>query len=218
MPADHTSSLTAPLIRVLASRPGRKGRERGPIRLIRSSAHPCMLIAWRVPISVMPKRAARRSPPSPTAPLRPGHPTRHLPGRAFKGGCRMNLDEELLQIASRNVESLGPVPWTSEADRWTELVFCVLNAYAGGLTESQASHVRSLTDTLRGLGLIVPSKLAEAADPATDTATIMLYIMRRYGLTDLAASGATAALARLGRVVHQKYQGKIQRYLRSKAL
>lgn len=43
----------------------------------------------------------------------------------------MELGEELRQMAERHEEELGPVPWASEADRWEELVFCVIHAFVG---------------------------------------------------------------------------------------
>lgn len=125
----------------------------------------------------------------------------------------MDLSSELRELSLRHLDSLGPMPWAAEADRWAELVFCLLNAVAADDPERS----RELTDDLHRFGLIEPAVLLEVDDPASDTHRVVRHLLDRYGFDRAQITTATGVLARLARFVTDGYGGKLQRYLRRNA-
>ncbi|GAA0404298.1 hypothetical protein GCM10009541_54380 [Micromonospora gifhornensis] len=125
----------------------------------------------------------------------------------------MDLPSELRELSLRHLDGLGAIPWAAEADRWAELVFCLLNAVAGDDPERS----RELTDDLHRFGLIEPAVLLDVDDPASDTHRVVRHLLDRYGFDQAQIVTAAGVLSRLAQFITDGYGGKLQRYLRRNA-
>jgi hypothetical protein len=105
---------------------------------------------------------------------------------------------------------LSEKQWASGADRWAELVFCILD---GVLDDAPKS--RDLTNRLRDLGLLDPDTLA-IEDAGAESPVVIRYLLRQAGLDEDDVSRAVTAFAGLGVAVNARLGGSTQGFLRRK--
>lgn len=108
-------------------------------------------------------------------------------------------------------------PWSSELDRFDELVFALFTR----ISDRPELEVRQLVEELRALGLLdVPrlaavtveaGQLASADDPAVHQ---LFRTIGDSGLTDEMSWQMTVTLVELAHDLERGYDGKLQRYLR----
>lgn len=67
---------------------------------------------------------------------------------------------------------------------------------------------------LQEAGLLEPAVLARTSQPGEESGTVLRYLFARAGLGPAQVGRAGDQLARIGRAIEERYQGKIQRYLR----
>lgn len=121
----------------------------------------------------------------------------------------MDISDELLAIASRHEEELTTLFWASEKDRWTELLFCVLNAFL-----DDPVRARELVATLAGAGLTEPDVLAQAGAPGAESGAALRFILGSQLVEPADVTRAAGLLTRIASVTENRFQGKLQRYLR----
>ena len=119
------------------------------------------------------------------------------------------LDDDLRKLAARHADELAPVAWPSEDERWSELVFCLFNAFTDDAVKS-----RELVEALEQLAVIDPKSLARARDKGSPTGTVVRFASGRTGLAEADIEGAVQLVANVATVVLDRYDGKVQRYLR----
>lgn len=124
----------------------------------------------------------------------------------------MDVRDELEALRERHAHELGSIAWTSEVDRFTELVFCLLNA-----KEDDPPRVRTLVEVLARVGLDDPATLADATEPTSRAGATLRFVLAQYGIPADAVEDRAAILARLGTVVTSSFEGGIQRFLRRHA-
>lgn len=122
----------------------------------------------------------------------------------------MEITDELAELRTRHAHELGAIPWAAEAERFTELVFCLLNA-----DEDDPPRIRAAVQALAVLGLDGPATLAEAADPTSPAGVTLRYVLARFAVAD--GEAGARALGRLGSVVTASYEGRLQQFLRPHA-
>lgn len=121
----------------------------------------------------------------------------------------MDLKDQLQQLFEQHEPQLGTYAWMYETDRWTELVFCLLNQFY----RQEAEPARAAMATLRYLGLLRIEKLGTLEAGSAEEA-VAVYVLKQHGLSEQDARNAAGLLAMSAQVVGQRYGGKIQRYLR----
>ena len=132
----------------------------------------------------------------------------------------MELGEEVRRLVVDHADELGDLPWIWEADRWAELVFCLINAHYGDVrTDTSAEDVaeasRAITDTLSSIGLIEPEELAQAVE-RDQVRAVLSWVLGRHRYPAEATDSLIALLSESASTVTTLYDGKIQRFLRSK--
>ena len=109
---------------------------------------------------------------------------------------------------------LAGLPWLSEHDRWTELVFCLLDE----CTAQGSDVVRALVATLDYLGLTRAAVLSGLGDGQGERRAVVEYVLAAHGFTPQETGQAVDLLAELGKAVQVKHGGKMQRYLRTQGI
>lgn len=130
-------------------------------------------------------------------------------------GSSGSLVETLGGMTTKHADDLGLIPWASEADRWDELVFCIVNAFL-----RDPARARGASEMLSLLGLSGAETLARLAgepDGSSADRAVVERILSRHGLADDDAAAAADVLVRAASTVQRRYDGLIQRYLRAKA-
>lgn len=132
------------------------------------------------------------------------------PGSQVQVSPRTQVDELLVDLFDRYQDSFDKYQWPWEAQRWYELVYCVLSAVEGrfGPETRSASTVRVLME----LGLLEIPTVAEAA--ATTRRDIRM-VLERLGFSEEKANRLVRTLCVLAERLHETYEGKVQRLLRT---
>jgi len=116
----------------------------------------------------------------------------------------------LLQEAiQRHSEQLGSLPWASEADRWDELVFCLVNSYR----PDRSRDARLITYHLSGLGLTTPATLQELIDPTSHRAIAVRTALASLDLADAEERGLLKDLAEAADAIQSQHEGHVHRLL-----
>lgn len=134
----------------------------------------------------------------------------------------MGVTDELQELVTDHGDELAGVPWPWEADRWTELVFCLINAHRSALrddpfTEDDAAASRAIADALAAVGVIEPDQLARASEEGSDARTVVRWVLGNHAYRPEDADSLVAILSHAASTVVSSFDGKIQRFLRSKA-
>lgn len=83
--------------------------------------------------------------------------------------------------------------WALEADRWAELVFCLVSAYG----DDDPVRARQVTSALAGAGLCAPESLAGLANTSGDAHAAARYVLAHHGIGE--GECQTLPLASMGR-------------------
>lgn len=124
----------------------------------------------------------------------------------------MDLTQELGELAERHSHELGALPWPSEADRWAELVFCLINAFMG----DDATQARKALEGLSKAGVLLPEHLSRARELGSPEGTVVRYVLGVYGVSEADLERVADALGRVATATQMRYAGKLQKYLRDK--
>ena len=124
-----------------------------------------------------------------------------------------SLKDQLNSAFHAHGTDLPQYGWPSEADRWTELLVCLIHQTrsAGAIEE-----VREAIEIWRRLDLVAPSELA-AIQSGSKEELVMLFTLEKLGFTDEQAKEALGAAMKAAQAVNLRYSGKIQRCLRTYA-
>lgn len=114
----------------------------------------------------------------------------------------------------RLFDQYGPLikghPWTSEDDRWAELVFCLLLQ----CSQKDAKSIRLLVTDLRKLSLLDIDRMVSLDDPANQTRVVFVYMLQHHMFAEGTIAKTCTLLAHVARHLRENYDGKIQRFLR----
>jgi hypothetical protein len=124
----------------------------------------------------------------------------------------MDIQTELKQLYERHESLLPTYAWASEADRWAELVFCLLSQ----CSDQDAETIRGAVAMLEALGLLDVDLLATLAERKPE-GTVIAYVLKQHGLEEQEVQCAVATLIRAALAFQRDYEGKVQRYLRRHA-
>lgn len=123
------------------------------------------------------------------------------------------LKDKLQEIYDQHEPDLSAYVWVSEADRWAELAFCLLNQ----LTDLEPEQVRMIVNRLQDLGVLRIVALAGDGPEYQETRTVLAYVLKRYGFSDQDAERGVQLLTHVAQHVQRDYAGKIQGFLRRHA-
>lgn len=119
------------------------------------------------------------------------------------------LADLLENAVKRHSEHLGSLPWASEADRWDEFVFCLVNSYR----PDRSRDARLITYHLSGLGLTTPAALQELIDPNSHKAITVRTALSSLGLSEGETRALLKDLAEAADEVQAQHQGHVHRLL-----
>jgi hypothetical protein len=122
----------------------------------------------------------------------------------------LDLQTRLRELYEQNASELETFAWVSEAERWGELVFCLLSL----CTKQDPQVSRTAVQTLQTLGLLEPNTLASVSKGRGDPAVVLSFVLRQCGFEPAEAEKAVTLLADAAEGVRRVYGGKIQRCLR----
>ncbi len=122
----------------------------------------------------------------------------------------MDLSDHLDQLFDRYRDSLPSVLWPSEADRWAELLYCLLNQVGG----ESAERTRAAIENLNGLGLLDVSALSDEHGAGDESPVMIKYTLKHYGFSPDDAERGYQVIRAAAAAVQAKYQGKMQKFLR----
>jgi hypothetical protein len=109
----------------------------------------------------------------------------------------MDLKSHLRELIERHKADLAGYAWTSETDRWAELVFCLLNQCG----PQQPENTRLAVTILQYLGLLEIEKLARLEDKDDEGPPVVRYILKHLGFSATDTTRAVALLARAAEVI-----------------
>jgi hypothetical protein len=122
----------------------------------------------------------------------------------------MTLEERLTGIFEARRHELPVHAWPSEAARWAELVFSVLQRLHGGDPEVTRQSVTIFLAT----GLLEVPTLA-ALNP--EAATTCRYVLASHGWREDEITKAIQVLQAMAKVIQKRYRGKLQSIVRRHA-
>jgi hypothetical protein len=122
----------------------------------------------------------------------------------------MDLKARLQQLHEQHQSDLAAYAWASEADRWVELIFCILLQYS----TQRPEPTRAAVAMLRELSLLDLDRMLGLADPNNENGIVFLYVLQQHGFQEDDAKSACRLLAHVAKIVQDQYDGKIQSYLR----
>jgi hypothetical protein len=122
----------------------------------------------------------------------------------------MDLSQQLMELLDAHSEYFGAHAWPSEADRWAELVFCLLHRLKGG----DAQVNRQATQLLFAAGLLNVETLAKAEPESTATAG---YLLSTHGWSADEAEHVVCLLQSIARAISKEFAGKLQAAVRRAA-
>lgn len=121
----------------------------------------------------------------------------------------MDAKTQLPQRFEWQEADLAAHAWMSEADRWAELVFSLLNQ----CSDQEPETTRTAVTVLQDLELLKIGKLAVIEKPIDENAVVLAYVLKRYGFSEEDAQSAVSLLAQVAKVMQKDTGGKIQQYL-----
>jgi len=121
-----------------------------------------------------------------------------------------DLTMHLQELSEKHGPGLPWHPWLSEAERWNELVFCLLNQCA----DLEPAVIRTAVELLQALELVDLQHLAQIDSIDTESAAVIRHVLVRLGFTLEDANRAILLLSHTGKVTRDLYAGKIQQCLR----
>ena len=122
----------------------------------------------------------------------------------------MSVPDDIERLYEDYRSLLAPYLWASEDDRWTELVFCLLNQ----CSPNDPDGVRSALAILGDLKLLDPTALLHLDDPDGHESIMFSHVLGKNGFSKEDAQRAAKLLRAAAEVTNEQYGGKIQRFLR----
>lgn len=116
----------------------------------------------------------------------------------------------LQTLIARHGEVLEYVPWSSEHERWLELLFCLAHRQR----PRDAGLTRHTIGILNDLDLLSPSDMADPDYAAGQSGVMCHAILIRYGLTPASATRVINTWCRAAVIVGNAAGGKVQLILR----
>ena len=118
-----------------------------------------------------------------------------------------NAERELTEMYQATIPYLEDYPWELEEDRLADLV---VNLFAGiGINPSTAKHAVGL---LSALNILMPRDLVKIEK---NQVTFIREIFINAGMNETESLAAASALLKLGHLINNKWDGYIQKFLRS---
>lgn len=117
------------------------------------------------------------------------------------------VEQELSDLYHATIPFLEEYPWEMEEDRWAVLVVCLFSGI--GIDPEVAGKA---VDLLKGLGMHSAKDLAILNE---DENAFVKWVLLQSGIEAGEAEKATLCLLKFSRLVNNKWDGYIQRFLRS---
>ena len=117
-----------------------------------------------------------------------------------------NVRAELTEMYQATIPFLEDYPWEMEEDRWAELVISLFSGI--GINPATSKHAVEL---LKELNMLVPKDLEEIKNGQID---FILKVFLKAGMNAGEAEACADALIKLSRVINNKWDGYIQKFLR----
>ena len=133
-------------------------------------------------------------------------------------GADLMLDEKLLELYKAYEPLLGENLWPWESQRWTELVFCILNASTrpevspDSIREAARVLEKSHLIDIAVLGSLDPVK--EKKDSSHPHVVAVQAILKNFGFAEDEIQTAVATMCQLAAGFKKNYEGKVQKCLR----
>jgi hypothetical protein len=121
--------------------------------------------------------------------------------------------EAIADVVEKYAEQLENLAWVSEADRWAELVFCLISQCTPQGPEASRKAIGMLQD----LALLVPAQLAALENEDDEDAIVIARVLKRHGFKPDEARTVVRLISHVAGWVTREYEGKVQRYLRQRA-
>ena len=104
----------------------------------------------------------------------------------------MDLTKQLQSMLERNQSDLTGYAWLSENDRWTELIFCLLQRFV----DQDPAVTREAVLLAQRLGLFTAKAMAELSIADSEPRIVLSYILSAHGFSRTAAADAARASRR----------------------
>ena len=121
-----------------------------------------------------------------------------------------SLQSNLASIIDDYGSDLPVGNWSSEKDRWQELLVCMINQVK---PEPNMDEVREATDIWEKLNLASPSTLSTIKDDDREYSFLVMTLLQ-YDFTEHEAQTAVNTAIALAKAVTDNYNGKIQTCIR----
>ncbi len=122
------------------------------------------------------------------------------------------LGNAIARLLDANATAVAALAWTSEQDRWAELVVCIVGSCVGW------DEARSIVADFETVGLLRPSRLAVVSGADSEATSVARFVLREHGVSRFDIERLLRALARVGHVVHESFGGRVQKFIRARAL
>jgi hypothetical protein len=125
----------------------------------------------------------------------------------------LSATQRLADVLELHREKLPQFGWPSEAQRWKELLVCLIHQtrQVGAISE-----VRNVLAIWEALDLIAPDKLLGVGERTNEEA-FLLFTLKRHSFSDLEARSALDLARRAAEAISKNYEGKVQLLLRKHA-
>jgi hypothetical protein len=120
------------------------------------------------------------------------------------------LREHLARLVAYYADELAEAEWSSETERWHELILALLHRCD---PELDFGRVRLAGEVLAQLGACDARELARLDSEGGEQQIVLRRVLRHHGFSDAATDRAVAVLARAGRAVSEHWDGKLQLFL-----
>jgi hypothetical protein len=117
-----------------------------------------------------------------------------------------NAGAELTEMYRATTPFLEEYPWEMEDDRWAELIISLFSGI--GIDPSISKHA---VDLLKGLNVLTPKDLEEMKDGKIH---FIHQVLLQAGMKADEAEASADALIRFSRLINNKWNGYIQKFLR----
>ena len=122
----------------------------------------------------------------------------------------MDLKTQLQELFEKYESDIGAYAWMYETDRWSELVFCLLNQ----CVKQDPEITRQAVDMLQYLDLLQIDNLAVLDEATHENRVVGAYVLKRHGFSQKDAQLAVSLLAEAAKAIKRDYAGKLQLCLR----
>jgi hypothetical protein len=118
--------------------------------------------------------------------------------------------KHLAALFAQHRSKLQDMSWVSEADRWVELVFCIVHSFGGPDPQS----AREAVQVLYVAGALESEALCADGDPMNSAQVVVVFVLRRFGYEIKCAERCATVLRHAAIQVKHAFGGHLQRFLR----